>query len=70
MLLTLKGSDGSPAIIETANICFIGQAADAQTKQVLLGYCTIMFPGGVGCMVKGSPSEVKEIIDKAAGDRL
>ncbi len=64
MLLTLKGMDG-PVIIETANICFIGKAVDMKSMQPILGYSTIIYPGGVGVPVLGSPSDIKELIDRA-----
>lgn len=61
MLITLKGLDGAPVVINTDQVIYIAQAGD-ERKNPILGASAVAFVGGTALAVKGSPSEVAAII--------
>lgn len=56
----IKDPNGSPVVINPANVAYIGAAMDAQSRQPILGMSAIIFiaGGGVVCAVMGSPEDI------------
>lgn len=58
MIVKFKDMTGATVLVQTDNVIYVGQAADAKSKTPVLGVSVVVFLGGQSCNVKGTPEEV------------